>query len=84
MMIATLYMPVYVLVRSQLDAFLQAYTQASIESDSFKDSELAIEKANEIANLLSEADKATSFSTVIFELEEVSQAHRVTITEFVL
>jgi hypothetical protein len=84
MMIATLYMPVYVLVRSQLDAFLQAYTQASIESDSFKDSELAIEKANEIAKLLSEADKAISFSTVIFELEEVSQAHGVTITEFVL
>jgi hypothetical protein len=83
-MIATLYMPVYVLVKSQLDAFLQAYTQASVESESFKDSEQAVEKANDIAELLSAANKALPFSTVIFELEEVSKEHGVSITEFVL
>jgi hypothetical protein len=83
-MIATLYMPVYVLVKSQLDAYLQAYTQASVESESFKDSEKAVEKANDIAELLSAANKALPFSTVIYELEEVSRQYKITITEFVL
>jgi len=82
--VAILYVPVYVLVRSQLDAFLQAYTQASVESESFKDSELSVEKANDIAELLSAANKALPFSSVISELEEVSDIHNVTITEFIL
>lgn len=81
--VVTLYVPVYVLVRSQLDAYLQAYTQASVESESFKDSEDAVERSNEIAELLSAANKALPFSTVMSELEQVSGNHNIAISEFV-
>lgn len=83
-MIATLTMPVYVLVRSQLDAFLQEYTQASVESESFKDAELEVKRANDVAELLSKANKALSFSTIIAELETISREQGVVITEFAL
>lgn len=82
-LLAVLCAPVYVLVQSQLDAFSQEYTQASLENESFAKSEAAIKRGNAIAALLTQAEEDTTFSSVIEELEKTAGA-QVQIVEFTL
>lgn len=80
LIVAILNVPPYVLIRTQLEAFLTEYAQANLESESFKDSEREIVRANEIAQLLSQTNKYPSFSSIIAELENIS-GDTVSITE---
>jgi hypothetical protein len=83
LVVAIFNIPVYVLVQSQLSTYLQEFTLASNQSDSFKSSEATITKANAIATLLTKAEQSTTFSDVINELEkQASAGGGVTITSF--
>lgn len=75
--------PVYVLVRSQLEAFAHEYAQMSIESESYIASQKAITEANETAALLAKREHTRSFGNLIEEIETLSGPD-VTITEFTL
>lgn len=81
--VAILNAPVYVLIRSQLQSFLQEYNQANDESESFATSEATINKANEINTVLASSQSVTSFSTIIEELEKLT-GPAVRITNFSL
>ena len=78
--IALLNVPVYVLIRSQLDAFLQEYTQANLESKSFQDSEQSVARANEIAKLLA-ADEGQKLLQIVEILDGLT-TNAVVITDF--
>ncbi len=82
LIVAILNIPLFVLVRSQLDAFQTEYAQASLESESFKSSEGAVERANNIAMLLSRTEEDT-FSAIITELEILSGSE-ISISEILL
>jgi len=83
MIVGILNVPVYVLVRSQLDAFSNEYAQASVESASFDASTKEIVRANETAQLLSGSKHKVSFSHIISELERESGSE-VRIKEYAL
>ncbi len=77
--------PVYVLVQSQLSTFLQEFTLANNQSETFKSSEATIAKANDIAKLLTKSEQVTPFSEIIEELEtEARIVGGVTINTFSL
>ena len=75
--------PIYVLIRSQLQNFLQEYTEAANESQSFNQSEAAIKNANDMAVLLAKADTSVSFSSTIESLQKLMGAD-VSIDSFTL
>lgn len=77
---ALLNVPVYVLIRSQLSAFLPEFMQANLESKSFQESEREVVRANEIAQLLA-AEQRTPLLEIITTLEGLTHAE-VTITDF--
>lgn len=70
---AIVYAPTYVLVRSQLQNFLQEYKEANDQNQAFKDSESVIIKANEVAKLLATSGDVVSFSEVIAEIEKTQK-----------
>jgi hypothetical protein len=72
LIVAVLNAPLYVLIRGQLDAYLTEYAQANVESESFKESELAVTRANTIGILLSGTKKQEILSGVIAEIEAQS------------
>lgn len=67
---AILYAPVYVLVEAELGNYLLAYNQASDDSETYTESEKAIQSGNAIAQLLATSDTDTSFSEIIAEIEK--------------
>lgn len=73
--------PAYVLVSSQLSSYLQEYNQAALENESFKESERAVVRSNEIAALLARSDESLQFSEVMSHLESLTGS-AVEITEF--
>lgn len=82
LIVAILNIPVFVLVRSQLDAFQTEYAQANLESESFQSSEDAVKQANDIATLLSRTQKDT-FTAIIAEIEGLA-GDEIGITEITL
>jgi hypothetical protein len=72
LIVAVLNVPLYVLIRGQLDAYLTEYAQANVESESFKGSEVAVTRANTIGILLSGTKKQEVLSEVIAEIEAQS------------
>lgn len=60
--------PAYVLVKSQLESYLQEYNQATLETESFKESEKDVVQSNELATLLMKSD-ATQFSEEMLHLD---------------
>jgi len=83
MIVVILCVPVYVLIRSQLDAFLSEYTQAHSESETYKDAEAAIVEANNTAQLLSLGHKDITLGEIVGELKELSGTD-IAITETLL
>lgn len=79
--VTLLNVPVYILVQSQLDNFLAEYNEASDETQSFIESEVAIANANEIVRLLAKKDPVEEFSHIIEELEQLTGAN-ITIQSF--
>jgi hypothetical protein len=74
LIVALLNAPVYVLVQSQLDTFLQEFNLASNQSETFKNSEASIGQVNTIAQLLTKKENVAPFSTIIAELENQAKA----------
>jgi hypothetical protein len=72
LVVAVLNAPLYVLIRGQLDAYLTEFAQANVESESFKESEVAVTRANTIGILLSGTKKQEVLSDVIAEIESQS------------
>ncbi len=81
--VAILNIPVYVLVRSQLEAYVNEYAQAAVESQELADSKATVDATNQIAQRLAASNDSTSFSTVLTELEKMS-GNEIVITESVL
>lgn len=81
--VAVLNIPVYVLVRSQLDAFLVEYKQANLESESFKESEQAVIQANQVAALLAQHDDTQLLSGIVDELDALT-GQGIRITDFTI
>jgi hypothetical protein len=63
---------VYVLVQSQLEAYVNEYAQAAVESEELASAKATVEATNAIAQRLSAANNTTPFSTVLQELEGLS------------
>jgi hypothetical protein len=83
LIVAILNIPVYVLVRSQLDAFSTEFAQANLKSESFDESELAVKQANGIANLLVKSDVSAPFTSVLAEIESLG-GNGIVITEVMI
>lgn len=81
--VALLNVPVYILVRSQLDSFLQEYKEATDMTDTFIASEVAIANANEIVRLLAKEDPVEPFSRILKEIEGLRGAS-ITILDFTI
>lgn len=81
LIISLLNLPVYVLVQSQLNSFLEEYKEATDETASFIESEVAVANANEIARLLAKQDSVEPFSHLIEELDLLT-SNNVTILDF--
>lgn len=71
--VVILFAPVYVLIQSQLDSYWDEYTRANGETQSFKDAESEIKKANELATLLSKSKNIVTFSGTIESLEKLTK-----------
>jgi len=83
LIIAILYAPTYVLLRSQLSSFSEEYAQANTQDETFKELETAINAANETAKLLNTSSNMVLFSTIISELESLT-TNGVDITNFMM
>jgi hypothetical protein len=81
LVVSILMAPVYMLVTAQLKSFSFEYTQANIESQSFKDSETKIITSNEIASLLAKSEGTTAYTTIIKKLESLA-GEDIIITDF--
>lgn len=83
LIVSILNAPVYVLVRSQLGTYLQEFTLANNQSETYKSSEATIVKSNSIAQLLTKSEQITPFSEIIDELEtQATAGGGVSITSF--
>lgn len=72
LVVALLNTPVYVLVHSQLESYLNEYNQASDETQSFKTAQATITDANSTIALLGLSNTQTSFSGIIAKLESLT------------
>ena len=70
LVIAILNVPAYVLVHNQLDTYLQEFTNATTNKESFTAAELSITRTNTIATLLAKPAPAISFTKLVSELEK--------------
>lgn len=72
--VATLNVPVYVLLKNQLGSLENEYAKTSTANQSFKESEQAMVSANAISKLLTSANETTPFMEVINELRTLAGA----------
>lgn len=83
LMVALLRVPVYVLVKSQLEAFSDTYEQATSDDLEFKASEDAIKDANHVGSLLAVTEGSLRFSEVLAAIDSLAGSE-IVITSYAL
>ena len=82
-LVALFYVPTYLLLQLQLTGYAAEYADVTSQTGEFKDAEVAIKHANEIAILLTNEKKEVLFSTIISEIEKIT-TEGITINSFAL
>lgn len=72
LMVGVLYVPVYVLIQSQLESYSSKYEVASSENSEFVAAEKEVQRANTVALLLSSKKESVKFSDLLETLESLS------------
>lgn len=81
LVVAVLRLPTFVLVRSQLEVFSNAYNQARIQEEVFEEAQHTISEANTLSNLLANSATTTSLSEIVTLLDDIAGVG-VTISDF--
>ena len=81
--VSILFVPAYVLVQSQLEAFALEFDAANTLSESFEESKATLVQANTIAKALATEDTSIRFTSLL-DILEVLAGQQVTVNTFTL